>query len=73
MEGVVIRVPVPADPVGLLEAFDLVTGHPQLLEGRQARRARADYAVTGHCPPTSSAAVHPDAQSAKRRRLSSMA
>jgi hypothetical protein len=48
VQRLVVGVPVAADPIGLLEALDLVAGLAQLLQGRQPGRAGTDHAVSGH-------------------------
>ena len=48
VQRVVVGVPVPAHPIGLLVAVDLVARRPQLLQGGDAGRAGPDDAVAGH-------------------------
>jgi hypothetical protein len=48
VERVVVGVPVPADPVGLLEAVDLVARLAEMLQGGDAGCAGPDDEVAGH-------------------------
>jgi len=45
VQGLVVGVPVPADPVGLLKALGVVPRLAELLEGRDAGSAGSDDAV----------------------------
>jgi len=45
VQGLVVGVPVPADPAGLLKALGVVPRLAELLEGRDAGGAGSDDAV----------------------------
>jgi hypothetical protein len=45
MQRLVVGVPVPADPAGLLETLDVMANLTELLQGRKPGGARPDDAV----------------------------